>query len=64
MAVRPGPRLRHLHVTVQNKVDSAVARALHEDLAAGFAPWTVRCTGLAPWRFLGGPWAAVGEYLG
>lgn len=51
-------------MTVQNKVDSAVARALHEDLAAGFAPWTVRCTGLAPWRFLGGPWAAVGEYLG
>ncbi len=56
--------LRRLHVTVQNKVDPAVARALHEDLAAGFAPWTVRCTGLALWRYLGGPWEAVGEYPG
>ncbi|ANY06904.1 2'-5' RNA ligase family protein [Pseudonocardia sp. HH130630-07] len=45
-----------LHVTVQNKVDPAVARALHDDLAAAFTPWTATVTGLALWRYAGGPW--------
>ncbi|MGY1724788.1 2'-5' RNA ligase family protein [Blastococcus sp. SYSU DS0533] len=47
------------HVTVQNKVDPAVARGLHERLLAGFAPWTVRARGLGLWRYLGGPWSPV-----
>jgi hypothetical protein len=46
-----------LHVTVQNKVDPAVARALHDDLTAGFVPWEATVTGLALWRYDGGPWA-------
>jgi hypothetical protein len=46
-----------LHVTVQNKVDPATARALHDDLAAGFTPWAATVTGLALWRYDGGPWA-------
>lgn len=45
-----------LHVTVQNKVDPAVARALHDDLAAAFVPWEATVTGLALWRYDGGPW--------
>ncbi|ALE86014.1 2'-5' RNA ligase family protein [Pseudonocardia sp. HH130629-09] len=45
-----------LHVTVQNKVAPAAARALHDDLAAGFEPWTAAVPGLALWRYDGGPW--------
>jgi hypothetical protein len=45
-----------LHVTVQNKVDPAVARALHADLSAGFVPFDAQVTGLALWRYDGGPW--------
>ncbi len=50
------------HVTVQNKVAPAVARALHEQLLAGFVPWTARARGLGLWRYLGGPWEPVGEH--
>lgn len=34
-------------MTVQNKVDPAVARSLHADLSAGFVPFDARVTGLA-----------------
>jgi 2'-5' RNA ligase len=47
------------HVTVQNKADPARARALHEELLAGFSPWAVTAVGLALWEYRGGPWAAV-----
>jgi 2'-5' RNA ligase len=46
------------HVTVQNKVEPAVARALHAELAAGFEPFPVRIERLCLWRYLGGPWEA------
>lgn len=55
-------RQRHSpHVTVQNKVAPAAARALHEQLSAGFVPYRVRARGLGLWRYLGGPWAPVAE---
>ena len=58
----PQDRQRHSpHVTVQNKVEPAVARALHERLLAGFAPWTARARGLGLWRYRGGPWSPVAE---
>ena len=47
------------HVTVQNKVPLGQARRLLEELSAGFAPYAVRATGLALWRYLGGPWEAL-----
>ena len=53
---------RHPHVTVQNKVDPAVARALHAELSAGFTPWTATGRGLGLWRYRGGPWDAVAEF--
>jgi hypothetical protein len=56
---RPG----RAHVTVQNKVDPAVARALHAELAAGFTPEVVRARGLGLWHYLGGPWAPEAEFL-
>ncbi len=50
------------HVTVQNKVTPDRARALLQELEAGFAPYAVRATGLALWRYLGGPWEPLGDY--
>jgi hypothetical protein len=59
----PQDRQRHApHVTVQNKVPPAVARALHERLLADFTPWTARARGLGLWRYLGGPWEPVAEH--
>lgn len=49
------------HVTVQNKVTGAVARATFETLRAGFLPFVTTVTGVAIWRYLGGPWQALGE---
>ena len=58
----PQDRQEHApHVTVQNKVAPAVARALHERLLAEFAPSDVRARGLGLWRYLGGPWEPVAE---
>ncbi len=45
------------HVTVQNKVDPRLAKALLAELEAGFVPWTLEGRGLLLWRYLGGPWA-------
>lgn len=44
------------HVTVQNKVDPAQARALHTRLTQDFVPFSGMATGAALWRYLGGPW--------
>jgi 2'-5' RNA ligase len=49
------------HVTVQNKVDPAVARETVARLRAGFSPYPVPATGLAVWRYVGGPWESVAE---
>lgn len=51
-----------LHVTVQNKVDPATARALHAQLTAGFVPHAVPVVGLGLWRYRGGPWEPVARY--
>jgi 2'-5' RNA ligase len=45
------------HVTVQNKVEPAVARALRAELATGFRPETVTARGLGLWHYQGGPWS-------
>lgn len=59
----PQDRQRHApHVTVQNKVEPAVARALRDRLAAEFVPHRVGGRGLGLWRYLGGPWAPVAEH--
>jgi 2'-5' RNA ligase len=44
------------HITVQNKVDPAVARALLAELEASFQPFAAHGTGLALWAYRGGPW--------
>ena len=50
------------HVTVQNKVSPDAARALHSELAAGLTPYVVSATGLALWRYRGGPWEPVSRH--
>jgi len=48
-----------LHVTVQNKVSPAEARALLADLARNFRPRPVEITGIAAYHYRGGPWEAA-----
>ena len=50
------------HVTIQNKVDPAVAKELLHELSKGFAPWEVAATGLSLWHYRGGPWEPAGSY--
>ena len=50
------------HVTVQNKVDPAEARALLAALRAGFAPFAAESRALALWHYRGGPWEAAGRF--
>lgn len=47
------------HVTLQNKVAPAAARALLGELQAGFVPRPLTATALCLWRYRGGPWDAL-----
>lgn len=49
------------HVTVQNKVEPQVAKALLNELVRDFRPWSFVADGLQLWRYLDGPWEAVRE---
>ncbi len=53
---------RGLHVTVQNKVAPDVARRTEALLAGVALPCPIMATGVALWRYRGGPWEAVAEY--
>ena len=50
------------HVTIQNKVDPAVARKLHQSLARGFEPRALAIPALQLHEYHGGPWAALGRW--
>lgn len=50
------------HVTLQNKVSEATARALYETLAPAWVPLKGQATGLELWRYLGGPWGFVASF--
>jgi hypothetical protein len=50
-----------LHLTVQNKVAPAEAKALLADLAAGFRPRPLAIAGLAAWHYRDGPWELACE---
>ncbi|MGW5723620.1 2'-5' RNA ligase family protein [Amycolatopsis sp. NPDC003865] len=47
------------HVTVQNKVSPETAAATLEVLRTDFGPGEATATGLAVWRYVGGPWEPV-----
>ncbi|WP_426492468.1 2'-5' RNA ligase family protein [Hymenobacter sp. 102] len=44
------------HITIQNKVDPARARALYTELEAGFSPDSIQGIGFTLWAYRGGPW--------
>ena len=50
------------HVTIQNKVPAAQARALFDRLSHDFQPRPLAIHGLALYRYLGGPWEAIGRW--
>lgn len=50
------------HVTIQNKVTPAEARALLAGLQAGFAPFAAMGTGLHLWAYRNGPWESLAEF--
>ncbi len=50
------------HVTVQNKVDPAVARALAATLSAELPRLEGTVTGLSLWHYRNGPWEAAGLF--
>jgi len=50
------------HVTVMNKAEPAAAKRVLEQSREDFEPFPVAITGLALWRYLGGPWEAVRGY--
>jgi hypothetical protein len=50
------------HITVQNKVEPRVAKALLEELQAGFLPRPLQIIGLASWWYRGGPWEKLSEH--
>lgn len=55
-------RRPRLHITVQNKVDPALARTLHAELSAAFVPRPLAIAGLSAWHYRGGPWEAAGSW--
>lgn len=52
-----------LHITVQNKVEPAQARALEQALRAEFRPRPLQIAGLAAWHYRGGPWELAARYM-
>lgn len=50
------------HITVQNKVSPERAKRLLADLDSSFEPFEITAEGLLLWRYMGGPWEAVGEF--
>ncbi len=51
------------HVTIQNKVEPAAARALKAQMEADFAPRPLAIAGLATWWYRGGPWEPLSRHM-
>ena len=52
-----------LHVTIQNKVSSKEAKALQAQLAPAVEPRDFAFRGLALYRYRGGPWEPVRDFV-
>lgn len=50
------------HVTIMNKAEPRLARALLSELERDFRPQPLRIAGLALHRYLGGPWERLGGW--
>lgn len=47
------------HVTIQNKVEPRMAKALQQQLRAGLEPRPLAIRGLTSWHYLSGPWEEI-----
>jgi hypothetical protein len=50
------------HVTIMNKAEPAVAKALLRELDTSFSPRPLKIAGLELHRYLGGPWERLGRW--
>ena len=50
------------HITIQNKAEPSVAKALLRHLEMTFQPRPLQIRGLSLFRYLGGPWESLGEW--
>jgi 2'-5' RNA ligase len=50
------------HITIQNKVEPAVAKELFELMTGIFEPFNGRVEGFQVWHYLGGPWSLETEF--
>ena len=50
------------HITIQNKAAPEQASAALATLSAAAVPHSVEATGLALWRYHGGPWESVNAW--
>ncbi|WP_085808441.1 2'-5' RNA ligase family protein [Sphingomonas sp. TZW2008] len=51
------------HVTVQNKVEAATAKALLAALTTDYRPRSLAIVGLASWWYRGGPWEPLSRHM-
>lgn len=51
-----------LHVTIQNKVPSAEAKALQDQLEGTFEPRAIAFRGFGLHRYMGGPWEHIRDF--
>jgi len=51
-----------LHITIQNKVEPKVAKALHTRLSIEFEPRDFDICGLAAYYYRGGPWERISSW--
>jgi hypothetical protein len=51
-----------LHITVQNKVEPPVAKALHAQLLGSFRPRPLSISGLSAHYYRDGPWEHIGRW--
>ena len=50
------------HITIQNKVEPRVSRALIDSLRRDFSPRPLAISGLGLHSYLGGPWEKIAIY--
>jgi hypothetical protein len=51
-----------LHITIQNKVESSVAKALHVQLLETFRVRPIAISGLSAFYYRNGPWEHIGRW--
>jgi len=51
------------HVTIQNKVEPSIARALKAELEADFRPRRLAIAGIGCFHYRGGPWEPISRHM-